>query len=669
MRVRKSFARKVTNYDNNSAKLRDCLQKLRKISFATRFLSVLFRYVLVCLLLLTGFRPAPAHAQDLYERALHLRLKKENDKALALMQRLARQRPSSSTIQSTCGEWLYEAGRYAEAAAIFEAAMRNVPKGGNAFALPLARCRYRAGDPQAALRVLQDHPAAAATPEGRKLSTGARWAADALAAAPLVLPVEMGPRINSPYPELFPQRSADGQFFYFTRRIRGIDEDLMRCIPDSCGGWLLGRPLPAPPNTPRQESALAISPDGHYLFFSRSEIKSADGWSGGGSDLYMAYIIQPNDTVWSTPQPFGGTINTPAFEGSPCLSADSRTLYFSSDRPGGHGGLDLWYSRFQHGVWGEPHNMGAEINTPGNETAPFLCADGQTLYFISDGQPLSLGGRDIYRASRRDTLWSGVKNLGVPINSPYDEASISVTASGDSAFFASDRQGPAGNFDIWVSPVPEGVRPRPSLVIRGRVYDSLSSERLEYAHIFLSDGATGSSLGDFTSNGGDGSFTAFIEPRHKYILEATRVGYTSVSDTFSFDTVSTGEVNRPYPLLPDGYVAPTTDTVLLTLHFGMNVVNLSDSARDVIRAVVKPYAADSRAQLMVNGYTDNTGTPMLNEQISSRRASLVGSAASAAGFPVEHIQTQGWGDVQPVAPNDTEESRALNRRVELILRH
>ena len=168
---------------------------------------------------------------------------------------------------------------------------------------------------------------------------------------------------------MFPWISHDQRTLYFTRRMNNTDEDFFTTSVDSCGGWFTGTNMGSPPNTLNQESAQMISADGHYLFFMQCENRSINGWGQGGCDLYMAYRA---DSVWSVPQSFGATINTPGYEGMPCLSVDNRDLYFVSDRAGGFGGLDIWIAKFRNGLWQQPVNAGSQINTAGNETAPFL---------------------------------------------------------------------------------------------------------------------------------------------------------------------------------------------------------------------------------------------------------------------------------------------------------
>src|SRR5690606_38688604 len=130
---------------------------------------------------------------------------------------------------------------------------------------------------------------------------------------------------------------------------------------DSCGGWFKALPFGSPPNTRNDDFAQIISADGHYIFFTRSDIPSESGCVRRAHDLSMTYT---GVSICSVPQSFGASINTSSYEGTPCLSADNRELYFSSNRPGGYGGLDLWVSRFENGLWQAPRNLGPTINTP-----------------------------------------------------------------------------------------------------------------------------------------------------------------------------------------------------------------------------------------------------------------------------------------------------------------
>lgn len=614
-------------------------------------------------LFLLTLSAAPARAQDWLYKAQVLWGQKKHDAAIRMMQRKLHGGAQNATFYATLGGWAYQQGRYEEAVEALSTGVQKTPNGARHFSLPLARALFRAGRYPEAAQQLQTFPSQ--TTEGKWLLKAAQWAA---AQTPeKVVPGSLGVRINTEFPETFPHLAADGQIIYFSRRIKGVDEDLMRAFPDSCGGWFTGAALPFPINSSRQERAQTISADGHYIFFGREDQQSENGWEGGGGDLYMAYTTTPGDTAWSVPQPFGATINTPAYEGMPTLSADNTTLFFVSDRAGGFGGLDIWYSRFEKGRWQQPANAGPEVNTPQNELSPFLAADGKTLFFASDGQAQNFGGYDLYRATRIGDRLQKVRNLGLPINSPHDEVSPFVGLRGDTLYFATDRQGPPGNTDIWQCELPTALRPAAVQLVRGYVVDSLSGERLGNAWVRLLDAATGAQQGDFRANRGDGSFAAFLEPGKRYVFEATPSAYKRRNDTLTVSSTDTLPLLARLALLPESYVAPRHDSLLLRFSFRKNEMSLNDTLRSLLREL-QPAWLSPDAELLIWCFTDNSGTPMLNEEISQLRARLVADVLIKQGFPAEKITAQGWGEQYPLAANDTEEERTQNRRVEVVLR-
>lgn len=606
--------------------------------------------------------PEVLRAQSRLQKAQALWGHKQYDAAITLLQKeLQASEKQSADYYVVLGSWLYQKGRFPEAVTVFQSAARNTSKGEQAFRLPLGRALFRAGRYSEAIPQVQGINT---NPEATWLARAATWAA---AQRPeTVDPESLGSRINTRYPETFPQLAADGQRLYYTRRIRGIDEDLMHTVPDSCGGWLSGVVLPNPINSPRQERAQFISPDGHYIFFGREDLQSEDGWTGGGADLYMAYTVQAGDTAWSIPQPFGATINTPAYEGMPALTADNQTLYFVSDRAGGLGGFDIWYSRFERGLWQTPINAGPAVNTSGNELSPFLGADGQTLFFASNRQPQNFGGYDLYRATRLDTVWQQAENLGLPINSSHDELCPALGISGDTLYYATDRDGPAGNTDLWRCTLPLSRRPAAVQWIQGLVVDSLEGSPVTQAWIEVVEAGSGKAVGNFRSNRGDGSFSIFLVPGHSYQVTVSHLRYQRSSTLLPVDTAGGAQPVR-LALLPQGYVAPKQDSLLLRLYFRKNEITLTDTARRALAAQL-PAPLPDGSEVLVWSFTDNSGTPLINEEISAVRAQIVATALRQLGLPDTALSTQGWGEAQPLTSNATEADRDQNRRVEIWLR-
>ncbi len=636
---------------------------------------MLRRLLLVTFFLCLGtgvFSQTPnAKAVHLYNKAMYYKARKETGKACETMWKAIKAYSAYRDAYSTLGHWYFEMHRFDSSAEVFKEAAFSCYGGKKDFSKAWGRSLIFSGDPSDGLSALgmSDNNN---DPERKALTEQAYFIIKAMQKPWLDSPVNMIGRINSRFPDMFPFITADTQAFYFTRWINNMDLDFYYAKPDTCGGWLTARNMGSPPNTADQEIGQTISADGHYLFFTRCENRSENGWEQGGCDLFMAYRTGP-DSAWSIPQSFGGTINSPAYEGMACLSPDNRQLYFVSDRPGGHGGMDIWVSNFDNGLWQEPHNLGPKINTVGNDMSPFLHIDGRTLYFSSNGRA-GMGGYDLYMSHKiNDTDWSAPVNLGYPINTPFDEMSECVTVDGKKLYFASDRDSVAGNYDIYEMKMPEQLQPIPVNYVKGIVYDSISKSKLNYTSIYVINAKRGDTIYHFLSNRGDGSFMITLPVGGTYAFAADRIGYLEITDTFSF-TDTARYVHTPFErnivLLPQDYQKPLSDTLVLTVNFPKNSYHLTDSDTLIIRNALQPWLSVKDIVVNINGYTDNTGTPLINEQLSYQRAGLVyAQIISLGGIDPSAIHSQGWGEANPRWPNDIEENMSKNRRVEVIITH
>ena len=273
----------------------------------------------------------------------------------------------------------------------------------------------------------------------------------------------LGDSINTCYDEYFPGISADGNIMVITSRVpvsenmeyinKNSQEDFYISFLNN-GEWEKATSIGDPVNTAGNEGAQSLSADGNSMYF--TACGRADGY--GSCDIYFSEKI---NNSWSIPINIGKPINTNHWESTPYLSADGRTLYFSSNRPGGYGNMDIWKSSLKHdGKWDEPVSLGNIINTSGDELSPFIHPDGQTIYFSSDGKT-GMGGFDLY-ISRIDFTgnWQETINLGYPVNTYRDEQSIVINSVGDLAFISSDRDIDHGK-DIYSFELPEELQPRP----------------------------------------------------------------------------------------------------------------------------------------------------------------------------------------------------------------
>ena len=628
-------------------------------------------FSLYCLLIsCTVLAQKPTKANRSYDEALVLKSKKQVDKACKKMEEAILLDPTNPDGYSLLGQWYFDAHKFNQASEIFRKASVYCQNGAMRFSKPLAKTLIFAGQADGALMVINNYATIKDSASWNKLRVHAEFVRSALIDPSALLPASLSYyRVNSPDPELFPTMAVDTQTLYFTRRINNQDEDFYKADYDSCGGWLYARNMGAPPNSPNQESSMAISADGHYLFFTRCDNRSDDGWAEGGCDLYMGYRIA-NDSEWKIAQPFGGTINTPNYEGMPSPSPDCRELFFVSDRPGGYGGYDIWVSRFQDGLWQLPVNAGPNINTSGNETAPYIYADDQTLYFTSDGWP-GMGGTDIFVSKRiNDTQFTKAVNLGYPTNTAFDEKSECVALDGKRLYFCSDRNGPTGNYDIFEIPITSSSnRPIPVSYIKGVVYDSITKTRLNYASIYICNAAKGDTLYKVQSNRGDASYLITLHLGNSYAIHTQRTGYTDIHDTIVFDKQYLQEpLLHNISMLPSDYVKPINDSLLAMIHFDVNRIELSDSDKATIATAILPFTLEKSFMLYVNAYTDNTGTPMINESLSFKRANQVSAFIQTMGISETMIQAHGLGESRMIATNQTPEGQRQNRRVEITIR-
>ena len=264
----------------------------------------------------------------------------------------------------------------------------------------------------------------------------------------------LGLNINSTASEYFPSISSSDSLMIMTRRIGGgQNEDFFESIKFQ-NNWQAAKPLVGKINTSFNEGGQKISTDGKWMVFTGCNYP--EGF--GSCDIYIAENI---NGVWSERKNMGAPLNTEYWESAPCLSPDKSSIYFSSNRPGGYGGMDIYVAHLnEKGNWGLPQNLGPTINTSGDEMFPFIHFDNTTLYFTSNGWK-SIGGSDIYVSKKIGDRFSAPVNLGFPINTIDNESGLVVDAAGKTAYFSSDRYGGEGGMDIYEFSLPDEVQAFP----------------------------------------------------------------------------------------------------------------------------------------------------------------------------------------------------------------
>ncbi|HMZ88174.1 MAG TPA: OmpA family protein [Chitinophagales bacterium] len=485
-------------------------------------------------------------------------------------------------------------------------------------------------------------------------------------------PENMGPEVNSDFPEYFPSISVDGSVLVMTRRIddvislgpgdaRPIDNEEFFITYFRDGAWTTSENMGAPINTKLNEGAQCISADGRSLFFTACD-NVETGY--GSCDIYYSYRI---GNQWTAPENCGTIINTGEWESQPSVTADGRELFFSSARFGTVGSYDIWSAKMgDDGYWEEPVNLGNVINTPYSEQCPFIHPDGKTLYFSSDGHP-GMGREDLFY-STRDAAgnWSKPKNLGYPINTPNQEISLSVSADGKTAFFSSDRNKAPKDLDIFTFQLPAQVQADPVTWVRATVTDERTKLPLK-ANVQLVDIATGNTIVTSTSDPGTGEFLIVLPVGFEYGLYVQREGYLFHSENFSLLNVLP---DAPFDI--NVALQPISQGEILTLKnifFETASAEILPISEPELNKVVDLMKKNPGMQVRVNGHTDNIGTEIDNQKLSQNRANSVKAYLVSKGIEDARISTMGFGESKPIDTNANEVGRANNRRTEIeILR-
>ncbi|MEI6765453.1 MAG: OmpA family protein [Bacteroidota bacterium] len=477
-------------------------------------------------------------------------------------------------------------------------------------------------------------------------------------------PEGMSDSINTPDGEYSPSLTVDEQTLIYTKLSprneytigkNPFEEDLY-ISKRVDGTWLKGRKMGPPMNTHGNEGAQCIAPDGKFMVF--TGCNRDDGY--GSCDLYISYR---ENNSWTVPVNMGPVVNSGQWDSQPSISPDGRVIYFSSARDGSKGNMDIWYTtRGNDGQWGTPVNIGDSINTVYPEMSPFIHPDNQTLFFASSGFT-GMGGLDIYYSKRKENGgWSKPVNLGYPINTYKDEAYMIVNARGDLAYFASDKPGGKGKLDIYTFKLADNLRPKPVTYMKGIVFDKKTGKKLD-ARFELIDLASSQTIITSNSDAVTGEFLVCLPTDKDYALNVSKDGYLFYSENFSLIV----EKDRLDPFLKDIPLQPIEagETVILkNIFFDFDKAEPKPESQAELNKLVNLLIKNPQMKIEIGGHTDNKGTAEYNQQLSESRSKAVYDFLVAQNIDKKRLSYKGYGMTKPIATNDTEEGRALNRRTE-----
>lgn len=483
--------------------------------------------------------------------------------------------------------------------------------------------------------------------------------------------VNLGPNVNSKYVDTHPVISPDGRTLFFARQESpqnsGGASDAQDVWYSTLGNaekkaWNAAKNIGSPINTPRDPNGVASV-------------------SANGQQLLVIGVYEPDGTIvpkgpslsrrtatgWTKPEKVDieDYYNDDAEHVDFFLATSGKVMLMAVDRKDGQGEQDLYVSFLNQGgkTWSRPRNLGPNVNTKKADFAPFLAADGKTLYFASEGRG-GYGKSDIFYSKRLDdswTNWTKPRNLGPTVNSPDFDAYYTVSAAGEDAYLVSARNGTGGSKDIFRISLKPTFRPEVVTLVRGRVLDA-SSKKPVAATIRYENLLTGEEIGVAETSPIDGSYTIVLPSGTQYGYRAEAKDYLAESDNLDVtDRQKYSEVNQDLYLVP---FAVGQTIKLNNIFFTQSKYYLRENSYPELLRLVKILKDYPQIEIRLEGHTDNQGDPQLNLKLSLDRVNEVKKYLVQKGISSARISTEGFGGSKPVASNDQEETRKLNRRVE-----
>ncbi|MFN4145264.1 MAG: OmpA family protein [Runella sp.] len=485
----------------------------------------------------------------------------------------------------------------------------------------------------------------------------------------------LGNAVNSEYNEINPVISPDGKTLFFSRvshpqNAHGQDGSQDIWYSEFVNNqWTLARRMTQPINKETYNCAYSITPDGNTLLIMGAYNKGVYETRGFSFSKRTA-------NGWSAPQ----KLEIPSLENLSkgeymCgfLSNDGKTLLMAFSEKKRSTKDDLYVSFLQkNGTWTKPLNLGEELNTEEfTETTPFLAADGVTLYFSSD-RPGGQGSNDIYYTRRIDKTWkrwSKPVNLGPAINTEGYDAYYSIAAAGDYAYMVS-KKNTVGKGDIVrlklksdePAATPIVPAPDPVVLVSGKVLDNKTGKPIE-ARIIYENLADGTEVGTAQTDPRTGEYKIVLPKGIKYGMRAVAKDFIAEGQNIDLTDIKDFKevTGKNLTLVP---IQVNEVGVLNNLFFDTGKAELRPESYPELDRMVLTFNENPGLVLEIGGHTDNVGSDASNLKLSQDRADAVREYLIGKGIEPDRVQSKGYGEAKPKSTNDTEEGRQTNRRVE-----
>lgn len=465
--------------------------------------------------------------------------------------------------------------------------------------------------------------------------------------------------------------SPDNNLLLFTRRLerKKLDDLTTKTVEEFSyaqrkGDNLfdVGRAFGPPFNLGDNYGGATLTPDNKHMYL--TICKPFNGRIN--CDIYVSDFINGQ---WTELKNLGPNVNTTdGWEAQPSISADNKTLYFASARSGSKG-MDIYIAeRDATGNWGPAQNVGAPINTDGNEKSPFLHSDSQTLYFSSDGYP-GVGKYDIYFTKADEKgKWTKPVNLGYPINSEEDEVGFFVSTDGNLGYFSSSSikgTKAKGGYDIFSFELYKEARPEQVVFIKGEVKTPEGTPPqnaiVEIKNLETKKKAT------FEVDANDGKYVAVVavkKPEQLIInIKAPNMAFQS-----QLIKVEPGNPYKPIEANAEISELKVGSTYRLNnINYKTNSAELTKESLLILDELINYLNENPSIKLAIHGHTDDVGNDAANLALSTDRAFSVTQYLQEKGISKDRLQFKGFGETKPLVPNTSEKNRAINRRTEFLI--
>lgn len=470
--------------------------------------------------------------------------------------------------------------------------------------------------------------------------------------------------VNSPYDEQNPVMGPDALYFTVANHPENVGgkKDLGDIWVSVWMGGAWSRPIHGGNaiNDAGYNSVAGFSPDGKQMF-----LMSHYGKKGAVATTQGIAVSRLGDYGWSTPE----NISIPYFLNrshtiSGMINAEENVFVFSADSYNTKGVEDIYVSLKKEGKWSEPINLGGDINTPYQELTPAISEDGKTLYFSSNGRN-GEGGFDIFKTTRLDDtwqLWSRPENLESSINTEARELFYRPFTKG-SAFFTTTRNSDGyGDIHTWVDTIDvkdhQYLNRKGVVQVSGLITDSKTAAGIKARIFFKTDSLS------FMYASEDGNYSIKIPANKSYAVQVLSTGYVNLSDRADLQVFDLKTLQLNFKLQP---IEVGTVVQMKNVLFYMGTTKLLEESYSELNVVVGFLNDNPKIEIELEGHTDNRGDSKKNMLLSQQRVEVIKKYLVSKGINAKRLKGKGYGDSRPIATNDNEESRKLNRRVEFLI--